>query len=106
MDLQLSAFGRKFTSHSGILQLMDDLGKALAAGGDDVLMLGGGNPGHLPGVQIELRRRMEAILARPANLNVWSATTIRLPANRVSLSPSRNFSASPAVGMWSRRISR
>lgn len=65
METQLSEFGRKFTSHSGILQLMDDLGKALAAGGDDTLMLGGGNPGHIPAVQLELRRRMEAILAEP-----------------------------------------
>ncbi len=65
MDWQLSAFGRKFTTESGILQLMDDLGKALAAGGDDVLMLGGGNPGQLPEIQSELRSRMEAILATP-----------------------------------------
>ena len=65
MDWQFSSFGRKFTAHSGILQLMDDLGKALAAGGDDVLMLGGGNPGHLPQIQSELRKRMVSILEEP-----------------------------------------
>ena len=27
--MQFSAFGEKFTQHSGILQLMDDLGDAL-----------------------------------------------------------------------------
>lgn len=58
--MNLSVFGKKFTSHSGILQLMDDLGKALATG--DKLMLGGGNPSHIPEVEKELRLRMEKIL--------------------------------------------
>ncbi len=65
MRWQFSSFGLKFASHSGILQLMDDLGKALAAGGDDVLMLGGGNPGQIAAVQAELRARMKEILDNP-----------------------------------------
>lgn len=39
---------------------MDDLGKALATG--DKLMLGGGNPSHIPEVEAELRARMQTIL--------------------------------------------
>lgn len=58
--MQFSKFGTKFTSHSGILQLMDDLGKALAHG--DKLMLGGGNPSHIPELERALRTRMETIL--------------------------------------------
>jgi valine--pyruvate aminotransferase len=60
--MKLSKFGEKFTSTSGILQLMDDLGAALTSG-DDVLMLGGGNPAHIPEVQARLRERMTTMLA-------------------------------------------
>ena len=42
---------------------MDDLGAAMAGG--DMLMLGGGNPAHIPEVQALFRKRMEAILAEP-----------------------------------------
>lgn len=59
-DMKLSKFGQKFTANSGILELMDDLGKALASG--DKLMLGGGNPAHIPEVEAALRRRMEKML--------------------------------------------
>lgn len=56
-----SNFGQRFTHRSGILQLMDDLGKAMS-GNSDMLMLGGGNPGHIPEVQTYFRQRMEQIL--------------------------------------------
>ena len=38
--MKFSTFGNKFARECGILQLMDDLGHALAEGGDDVIMLG------------------------------------------------------------------
>lgn len=47
---------------SGIGQLMDDLGAALA-GRDDVVMLGGGNPAHIPAVERQFRQSMAAMLA-------------------------------------------
>jgi valine--pyruvate aminotransferase len=59
--MNLSKFGEKFTRKAGITQLMDDLGAAMADG--DMLMLGGGNPAHIPEVQQCFRERMEAILA-------------------------------------------
>ena len=59
--MQYTQFGEKFTAVSGILQLMDDLGNAMA-GGDDMIMLGGGNPSHIPAVQAHFRERMFAIL--------------------------------------------
>lgn len=59
--MKLSKFGEKFTSMSGILQLMDDLGNALVSG-EDVLMLGGGNPAHIPAVQARFRDRMASML--------------------------------------------
>lgn len=42
-----SLFGNKFSKHSGITELMDDL-NAGVKGGDDILMLGGGNPATIP----------------------------------------------------------
>lgn len=38
--MKLSRFGEQFTSGAGILSLMDDLGNALATGGDDMIMMG------------------------------------------------------------------
>jgi valine--pyruvate aminotransferase len=61
--MNLSKFGEKFTRKAGITELMDDLGSAMAKG--DMLMLGGGNPAHIPEMQLHFRRRMEEILAEP-----------------------------------------
>ena len=65
--MHFSKFGIKFTKESGILQLMDDLGEALAAG-DDWLMLGGGNPARIPEVEAKFRARMNAILTNAFEL--------------------------------------
>ena len=61
-SMKLSEFGKKLTTSSGILQLMDDLGDAMASGGGNMLMLGGGNPGSIPDVQKRFRARMHQIL--------------------------------------------
>ena len=53
----LSRFGTKIAQTSGIGRLMDDLGDALASG-DDTIMLGGGNPAHIPEVEEYFRRIM------------------------------------------------
>ena len=45
--MQFSNFSRGFRADSGILQLMDDLGKAQDLDGD-IFMLGGGNPAAVP----------------------------------------------------------
>ena len=60
--MNFTKFGNKFIGMSGILQLMDDLGKAVTSGGD-VKMLGGGNPSRIPAVQERFRERMQHILA-------------------------------------------
>ena len=59
--MQFSTFGQKFTEDVSILGLMDDLGKAMASGGQ--VMMGGGNPSHIPAVQTRFRERMSQILA-------------------------------------------
>ena len=55
--MKFSAFGDKFNGPSGIGNLMDDLGKALA-GSEPVLMLGGGNPGSVPEIENCLCREL------------------------------------------------
>jgi len=59
--LKVSKFGQKVAAVSGIGQLMDDLGSALVDG-KHILMLGGGNPAHIPEVQKYFRRSMMELL--------------------------------------------
>lgn len=61
--MNLSSFGERFSSQAGILTLMDDLGNALSKGG--MMMLGGGNPGHVPLVQEVFRQRLQQIVDDP-----------------------------------------
>lgn len=58
--MQVSQFTHKFLGDCGILRLMDDLGEAVQR--EDVIMLGGGNPGHIPEVQAYFRDHMGRIL--------------------------------------------
>ena len=60
-----SLFGERLASGSGIEELMDDLGHAMAGAHGPVRMLGGGNPAHIPEMQAIWRNRMAAILADP-----------------------------------------
>jgi len=60
-SMQLSKFGKKITNYSGILELMDDLGRAMS-GKEKKYMLGGGNPAHVPEMQKLFRKRMNEIL--------------------------------------------
>ncbi len=70
--MSLSSFGKKFSSEAGILTLMDDLGNALSKG--DMMMLGGGNPGHIPLVQEIFRRRLQEIVDDPSLFRQLSGT--------------------------------
>lgn len=60
--MHYSLFGEKLSAHSGILELMQDLGEALESPGK-TRMLGGGNPAHVPEVNALWRSRMTEILA-------------------------------------------
>ncbi|HEY5954403.1 MAG TPA: valine--pyruvate transaminase [Terrimicrobiaceae bacterium] len=63
--LEKSLFGERLASGSGIEDLMDDLGRAMAGAHGRIRMLGGGNPAHIPEIQAIWRERMAAILADP-----------------------------------------
>ncbi|PID55054.1 MAG: valine--pyruvate transaminase [Gammaproteobacteria bacterium] len=59
--MQWSRFGEAFGQSAGIVQLMDDLGEALAEN-PDMLFLGGGNPAHIPAAQAVFTRRLQNVL--------------------------------------------
>ncbi len=59
--ITLSSFGRRFSQGAGVIELMDDLGSALSTD-RDMLMLGGGNPGHVPEAAERFRARMWTML--------------------------------------------
>lgn len=61
LSFDFSRSGRKLTARSGILELMDDLGRAMTEQ-PDMLMLGGGNPAAVPAIQSLWRDRMQALL--------------------------------------------
>jgi valine--pyruvate aminotransferase len=62
--MKFSKFGNRFTRQTGAWQLMDDLGAAMASD-DPVMMLGGGNPAHIPEVLQLLTKRMREITDDP-----------------------------------------
>ena len=57
-----SIFGETLTEHSGITELMDDLGEALTLGRGRLRMMGGGNPAHIPEMQKLWRDRMAELV--------------------------------------------
>lgn len=62
MAISFSKTGEKLGGPCGILELMDDLGRAMTT--DPAMrMMGGGNPAHVPAVQEIWRRRMAEMLA-------------------------------------------
>jgi valine--pyruvate aminotransferase len=62
--MRLSEFGRRFSGPTGINQLMEDLGEALA-GAREMQMLGGGNPAHIPEVQTFFQERLQRLAENP-----------------------------------------
>jgi valine--pyruvate aminotransferase len=63
-----SILGEQFTRGSGIMELMDDLGKAMSDPTSVIAMLGGGNPASIPESNALWRRRMEEILDTPGEM--------------------------------------
>jgi valine--pyruvate aminotransferase len=68
-----SSFGARFTRPSGALELMSDLGEALAAPGP-ISMLGGGNPARIDVVEAVFRRRLAEIAASGEEFGRFAAS--------------------------------
>lgn len=63
--MKFSAFGQKFGAQAGITSLMQDLGDALASG-DDLIMMGGGNPAQIPAMTQRFQQRLLQLAQDPA----------------------------------------
>jgi valine--pyruvate aminotransferase len=68
MSYQFSQFGQHLGCGSGIGELMEDLGHALASGGPDLKMLGGGQPARIAGMDAIWRRRLGELMEEPGGL--------------------------------------
>jgi len=68
-----SLVGQRLTRQSAILDLMNDLGRAMTVQ-PDVLMLGGGNPAVVPAMQAIWRERMHELLAQGEDFDRLLAT--------------------------------
>jgi valine--pyruvate aminotransferase len=68
MNDDFSDFGCHLGRGSGIESLMDDLGHALASGGADIKMLGGGQPARIPEMDAIWRRRLAELGEEPGGL--------------------------------------
>jgi valine--pyruvate aminotransferase len=68
MNLDFSNFGSHLGCGSGIESLMDDLGHALASGGADIRMLGGGQPARIPEMDAVWHRRVAELAAEAGGL--------------------------------------
>jgi valine--pyruvate aminotransferase len=79
MSYQFSNFGQQLGCGSGIGDLMDDLGHALASGGPELKMLGGGQPARIPEIHAVWKRRLAEILSEMGGLE-RSLTTYDPPS--------------------------
>lgn len=70
--MEFSLFGQRFSQHAGILELMDDLGRALESP-EGKIMLGGGNPASIPEMNLLWRRRLTEILAQDGEVEALVA---------------------------------
>lgn len=69
MSYEFSQFGQHLGCGSGIEDLMEDLGHALAGGGPDLKMLGGGQPARIPEMNAVWRRRLEELMDESGGLD-------------------------------------
>lgn len=65
MNYPLSIFGKQLALDSGIGELMKDLGEAIASGDENLCMLGGGQPSHIPDIDAVWQTRLQEIAKDP-----------------------------------------
>jgi valine--pyruvate aminotransferase len=68
MPYEFSDFGRHLGCGSGIEELMEDLGHALASGSPNLKMLGGGQPASIPEINAVWHRRMKELMEKDGGL--------------------------------------
>ncbi len=70
--MKFSLFGQRFTQQAGILELMEDLGRALESP-EGKIMLGGGNPASIPEMNRIWRKRLSEILSQEGEIEALVA---------------------------------
>lgn len=68
MSYDFSEFGSHLGCGSGIEELMDDLGNALASADENIKMLGGGQPARIPEVDAIWQKRLEELIEESGGL--------------------------------------
>ncbi len=79
--MTFSLFGDKFTRHSGITLLMEDLNDGLRTPG--AIMLGGGNPAQIPEMQDYFQTLLTDMLESGKATDAPAAPDSRQPADRL-----------------------
>ncbi|MBC7979123.1 MAG: aminotransferase class I/II-fold pyridoxal phosphate-dependent enzyme, partial [Armatimonadetes bacterium] len=74
MSYEFSNIGNRLSQGSGIGELMEDLGLALANGGTEMKMLGGGQPAQIPQVNQIWQSRLSEIAADPVPTRILLST--------------------------------
>jgi valine--pyruvate aminotransferase len=69
MSYEFSQLGHQLGCGSGIEELMDDLGHALASGGADLKMLGGGQPARIPEMNAVWQKRLEELAEQAGGID-------------------------------------
>jgi len=67
--MKLSPFGQSLGVATGIGELMDDLGAALADKSQDICMMGGGQPAEIPEISTLFYQQLHSIIESPADLH-------------------------------------
>lgn len=74
--MKYSSFGKKFSSDSGIVKLMEDLGEALNVN-PNIIFMGGGNPARIPAMEALFAEKIKAVVnddeARNKMLGVYQS---------------------------------
>ena len=70
----LSDFGQKMTTNSGILRLMDDLGRAMNGSSSLRAMFGGGNPAIIPEVTAVFEAKLQEIMQDKSRMSALLGT--------------------------------
>jgi hypothetical protein len=104
--MTFSLFGDKFTRHSGITRLMEDLNDGLRTPG--AIMLGGGNPAQIPAMNDYFHNLLAEMLQKSFNtackfLDVPVSTTERTRSVPAMRSTGQNRAADPAGQYAARR---
>lgn len=89
MKLELSEFGERLSGHTGIQELMHDLGVAMS-GDEKLYMLGGGNPAAIPEVQAIWLEEMKRLMETP---EVMGSTLVNYDIPRGSPAFMRSLAA-------------